>query len=108
MNGLLNRGRKQGGTLKLKDTDGSIMSTDSAVAERFNTYFFDSGGFDQYLQGPFSQSIYLSPTDAQEVNKTIWGLKNKSTLISKIEPLKIANSCLNKFSCTMTSIINSS
>ena len=124
INGLLNRGRKQGSAFRLRDPDGSILSTDSAVAERFNTYFsgiaaniksqinsrrtFDPGGFDEYLQGPCSQSIYLSPTEAHEVNKTICSLKNKSTLDSKIEPMKIANSCSNNFSCTIANIVNSS
>ena len=60
------------------------------------------------MLGPCSQSIYLSPTDALEVNKTICSLKNKSTLDSKIEPIKIANNCSDKFSCTISNIVNSS
>ncbi|KAL5267870.1 hypothetical protein ACHWQZ_G004797 [Mnemiopsis leidyi] len=124
INGLLNRGKKLTGTYRLRDSGGSFVSTDSAVAEKFNTYFsgiaaniksqissrrtFDPGGFNKYLLGPSSQSIYLSPTNALEVNKTISSLKNKSTLDSKIEPIKIANNCSDKFSCTISNIVNSS
>ena len=124
INGLLNRGKKLTGTYRLRDSGGSFVSTESAVAEKFNTYFsgiaaniksqissrrtFDPGGFNEYLLGPSSQSIYLSPTNALEVNKTISSLKNKSTLDSKIEPIKIANNCSDKFSCTISNIVNSS
>ena len=52
----------------LKDTDGTILNSGGAVAEKFNGYFsgiaaniksqasarrtFDSGGIQQYLHGP--------------------------------------------------------
>ena len=123
INGLLNRGKKTADHIRLKDTDGSIVSSEKAVADRFNGYFssiaaniktqiaarrtFDPGGFKQYLKSPCPNSIFLSPTSSTEVHDTIRKLKNKSTLDCKIEPLKIANSSQN-FTETFAKVINSS
>ena len=51
--------------------------------------------------------MFLKPTSHGEVQKIISGLKNKSTLDCKIEPLKIANSCEN-FTRALANVINSS
>ena len=123
INGLLNRNRKKFGHTRLKDDDGTIISSDLAVAEKFNGYFsgiaasikrqiaarrtFDPGGFKQFLKASCSNSMFLKPTSHGEVQKIISGLKNKSTLDCKIEPLKIANSCEN-FTRALANVINSS
>ena len=99
------------------------MSSDAAVAEKFNGYFstiaanikrqisarqtFDPGGFQQYLPNSCSQSIYLKPTDSTEIQSIIVRLKNKATLDTKIEPLKVASSC-QKFLTILTQVVNTS
>ena len=121
--GLLNRGRKGTGRIRLKDTDGTILSTDQAVAEKFNGYFsniaakiksqisarqtFDPGGFQDFLHDSCSESLYLKPAEPSEIQKTILCLKNKATLDSKIEPLKVASSCQN-FLLILTKVVNAS
>ena len=123
INGLLNRKRRGSDQVRLKDTDGTILSTNSAVAEKFNGYFssiaatiksqissrqtFDPGGFQDYLTGSCPTSIYLEPATPTEIHRIIIGLKNKATLDSKIEPLKIASTCQN-FVCTFATVVNTS
>ena len=124
INGLLNRNKcKHSENFQLKEPDGTTLSTDAAVSEKFNSYFssiaaniktqistrqtFDPGGFQEYLHGSNENSIHLSPTDPIEVHKIIGGLKNKATLDTKIEPLKIANSSHN-FTSALSHVINSS
>ena len=123
INGLLNRKRKGTDRIRLRDTDGTILSTDEAVAEKFNGYFsniaaniksqistrqtFDPGGFQGYLHDSCQQSIYLKPAEPIEIHRTIVGLKNKATLDSKIEPLKVASTCQN-FVVTLAKVINAS
>ena len=109
--------------MRLKDTDGTILSTDKAVAERFNSYFssiaaniksqigprqtFDPGGFQKYLGNSCTNSLYLKPTEPAEIQNIIKSLKNKATLDSKIESLKIAGDCDN-FATALSRIINDS
>ena len=123
INGLLNRNRKGTDRIRLKDTDGTILSTDQAVAEKFNGYFsniaakiksqiatrqtFDPGGFQDFLHDSCSESLYLKPADPSEIQKTILCLKNKATLDSKIEPLKVASSCQN-FLAVLSEVVNAS
>ena len=49
--------------------------------------------------------MYLKPTVPSEIHDVISGLKNKATLDSKIEPLKIANNCPN-FATALSNTIN--
>ncbi|KAL5253023.1 hypothetical protein ACHWQZ_G015697 [Mnemiopsis leidyi] len=123
INSLLNRSKKTTDRIRLKDAEGSIISSDKAVADRFNSYFssiaaniktqiaarrtFDPGGFKQYLKSPCSESIFLKPTSWHEVHDIAQRLKNKSTLDCKIEPLKIAITS-QKFTETFAKVINSS
>ncbi|KAL5249657.1 hypothetical protein ACHWQZ_G018500 [Mnemiopsis leidyi] len=123
INGLLNRSKKSADHIRLKDTDGSIISSKKAVADRFNSYFssiaaniktqidarrtFDPGGFKQYLKSPCPNSIFLNPTSSTEVYDIIRKLKNKSTLDCKIEPLKVANAS-SKFTEMFAKVINTS
>ena len=115
--------RRVSDQIRLRDTDGTILSTNSAVAEKFNGYFssiaaniksqissrqtFDPGGFQDYLTGSCPTSIYLEPATPTEIHRIIIGLKNKATLDSKIEPLKIASTCQN-FVCTFGTVVNTS
>ena len=123
INGLLNRKKKTAEHMRLKDTDGTILSTDKAVAERFNSYFssiaaniksqigprqtFDPGGFHEFLSSSCTNSLYLKPTEPAEIQNIIISLKNKATLDSKIEPLKIAGGCIS-FASALANIINNS
>ena len=123
MNSLLNRKIKQHDTIKLKDKDGNVISSQREVAEKFNNYFssiasniksqisarqtFDPGGFENFLSGPSSNSIYLRPVTPVEVSDVITNFKNKATLDTKIEPMKIANSDF-KFTNVLACIVNSS
>ncbi len=123
INKLLNRKVNASGTIKLKDSDGNIMSTNTDVAEKFNAYFssiasnlkenmrtrltFDPGGFHNFLHNSCTNSMYIKPVDASEVFQVINKFQNKSTLDTKIGPLKIAN-CSSKFTETLAKVVNSS
>ena len=122
INSLLNRKKSKPTSIKLTDEDGSI-STPAAVAEKFNDYFsniapkikseissrttFDPGGTQSTLRNATPSSIYLKPVTATEIQDVINLLKNKATLDTKIEPLKIANSCPS-FTSVLAHVINSS
>lgn len=123
INTLLNRKSNRSGAIKLKDLHGNIISTNKDVSEKFNGYFsgiasnlkseisgrtvFDPGGFQEFLQGPCTNTIDLKPTAADEVHRIINDFKNKSTLDTKVEALKIANNCFN-FTNALAKVINSS
>ena len=123
INGLLNRSVRNRESIKLKNEDGNIISRSSEVAAKFNEYFssiasniktqisarltFDPGGFQNFLQAPTSNSIYLSPVTPSEVQDVINKLKNKATLDTKIAPMKIANDD-PKFTGAIAEIVNSS
>ena len=123
INSLLNRTNKKPVHIRLKDNDGTVVGTDQAVAENFNSYFssiaaniksqisarqtFDPGGFREHLHCPCPNSIYLKPTRPAEIHNVISSLKIKATLDTKIQPLKIAGTCLN-FTNTLAKIINNS
>ena len=123
INSLLNRKPAKSGTPKLIDDDGSTISTPAAVAKKFNDYFsniapkikaeissrttWDPGGTQETLRDPTANSIYIRPVNPSEVTDIIDLFKNKATLDTKIEPLKIASSCEN-FTVALTKIINSS
>ena len=124
INSLLNRSSsRKDTTIKLKDKDGNIVSSNSHVAEMFNEYFsniannlkshisartiFDPGGYEQFLTGRVANTIYLQPADVSEVFETINKLKIKATLDTKIEPLKVANKCFN-FTITIARLISNS
>ena len=107
INGLLNRSVRNRESIKLKNEDGNIISRSSEVAAKFNEYFssiasniktqisarltFDPGGFQNFLQAPTSNSIYLNPVTPSEVQDVINKLKNKATLNTKIAPMKTEN-----------------
>ena len=123
INSLLNRKSSKSSTLKLTGDDGSIISSPVAVAEKFNDYFsniapkikaeissrttFDPGGMRATLPNSPANSIYIQPVNATEVHDIIEKFKNKATLDTRIEPLKIANSCEN-FTTTLAEVVNSS
>ena len=123
INNLLNRTKSRSGPIKLKDENGQILSTNIDVATKFNNYFsniasnlksqissrriFDPGGFQQFLSNPVSNSMYLGTVDSSEIHSTINKFKNKTTLDTKIEPLKIANSCLG-FTEILAKVISNS
>ena len=123
INGLLNRKSANTGPIKLSDDDGNMISTPSAVAEKFNDYFsniapkikaeiasrttFDPGGIPGSMRSPSPNSIYIKPVSASEVQGVINLFKNKATLDTKIEPLKIAGSCEN-FATVLAKVISSS
>ncbi len=111
INSLLNRTKShKNSTIKLKDSDGNGVSSNSKVAEMFNEYFtniatdlksqistrttFDPGGFKKYLTGRIDSSIYLTSVEESEIRDIISNLKNKATLDTKTEPLKLANNCM--------------
>ena len=52
-------------------------------------------------------SIYLEPATPTEIHRIIISLKNKATLDSKIESLKIASTC-QKFVSTFATVVNTS
>ena len=123
INTLLNRKLKEKNSIKLKGDDGSIISNGTDVAAKFNNYFsniasnikaqisarqtFDPGGFSRYLRNPTANSMYLRPVTPTEVSEVILKFKNKSTLDTKIGPMKVANHN-SKFTGVISTIINSS
>ena len=123
INNLLNRKVKSREHIKLKNLDGTISSSSSDVASKFNEYFsniasniktqirtrevFDPGGFQEFLHSPSQNSVYIKPTVPTEVHSVIKSFKNKATLDTKIGPLKLANSSYN-FTSALSKVINSS
>ena len=123
INSLLNRKPKNSSSIKVTDSKGNLISTSQNVAEEFNNYFskiastvkeqisarmvFDPGGFEKFLQNPCQNSLFLRQTDNYEVHDIVSGFKNKSTLDTRIEPLKIANNCFN-FTDVLSKIVNAS
>ena len=128
INSLLNRNVKHSGPIKLRDESGNILSSHSDVSAKFNEYFsniasniksqisarqtFDPGGFEDFLQDGRRtdtglSSIELRPVTPSEINKVIKKFKNKATLDTKIEPMKLAN-LDTKFTDILAVIINSS
>ena len=123
INKLLNRKGKTSNSTKLKDSNGNIISTSLDVAEKFNDYFssiasnlkeqmaprttFDPGGFLNYLNNSCSNSMYIKPVAASEIYQVINKFQIKSTLDTKIGPLKIANSSF-KFTETLANVVNTS
>ena len=123
INNVLGRKVYHKEAIKLKDDEGSLISSSSHVAEKFNDFFsniasnlkaentgmkiFDPGGFSKFLGSPSVNCMYLRKTHAGEIHSIIKNFKNKATLDTKIGPLKIANESY-AFTETLASIINSS
>ena len=118
INSLLNRKNKKSGTIKLKDSDGKVISNRNSVAESFNEYFSniasnlksrsnDAGHNQAAMPDRVPTSMYTRPVDSSEVYDIIKNLKNKATLDTKVNPLKIANANF-KFTDTLAKIITSS
>ena len=93
------------------------------VAEKFNEYFANIASnlknknseamqhnlneFRNFMPNPVQNSMHTRPVDSSEVHEIIRNMKNKSTLDTKVCPLKIANSDF-KFTNTLAKIITSS
>ena len=123
INGLLNRSKHQQNAIKLKDSMGCVIKGPTKVAENFNTYFTNIAeklksdnqqnshnnltDHKIFMENPSTNSIFLNPTDPEEVMKTIDTLKNKSTSDTKICALKAANKT-PIISIILSNIINSS
>ena len=123
INGLLNRSKHHQKTIKLRDSEGCMIKGPTKVAENFNNYFTniaeklklnnrlnsDNKSTDHkiFLENPSANSIFINPTDPEEVKKTIDSLKNKSTSDTKICALKAANKT-PIISIILSDIINSS
>ena len=120
INTLLNRNRKRGSIKKMIDKTGNIASTPSSIAEHFNDYFTNiasnmKGTHDtqpgnhhqQFVRQKEKSKIFLDKVWSQEIFSTINSLKNKATLDTKINALKIANTSL-KFTETLADAINKS
>ena len=123
INKLLGRKGKQNSKFKLRRDDGNLINSNRDVAEHFNAYFaniatrikeqisarttFDPGGHARYLDSQVEESMFISPTDPVEIQRTICTLKNKATQDVKVEPLKIAKDC-PKFCEILSNVVNSS
>jgi exonuclease III len=121
INKLLNRGKKKVSISKLQDSSGEIVSTPSAIAQKFNLYFSNiasnlknsrstrhSADPESYLTTPsVAQTIYLNPVSSAEVLGIIKNLKNKATLDSKVSAVKIASENQN-FNSTLARVISAS
>ncbi len=123
INELLNRKTRNSEPIKLKGEDGNIISSSAEVANSFNDYFsniasnikshiraretFDPGGFETFLHNPSSDFFSINPVQPDEVYNVIKSFKNKATLDTKIEPLKIANSNYS-FTTALAKVINTS
>ena len=123
INSLLNRNQKKCGVSKLQDSTGTVTNTPQAIAEKFNEYFgniatnlkaqnnaraqYPQGEFRNFLREPVQNSIFLKPVDSGEIHEIVKKLKNKSTLDTKINALKIANNDI-KFTNALAKVITSS
>ena len=122
INSLLNRNTKKGGVSSLKDSDGNIVNTPAAIAEKFNDYFSniasnlkakisdytsDSHNFRKFLSTPVSNCMHIKPVLAYEISEIVRKMKNKSTLDTKVCALKIA-ALDNKFNEALARVITAS
>lgn len=123
INTLLNRKSNRADPIKLHDDNGTLLKSSSEVAEKFNNYFTniaanlkskisarsaqDPTGFREFLNNPSQHSIYLRPVEPGEVHNIIMNFKNKATLDTKMNVLKIANSSFH-FTHALARVINKS
>ena len=104
------------------DKTGNVVSTPSSIAEHFNDYFTNiasnmkgtakthdtqPGNHQQFLRQKEKSKIFLDKVWSQEIFSAINSLKNKATLDTKINALKIANTS-PKFTETLADAINKS
>ena len=106
INSLLNRNTKKSGVSSLKESNGNIVNTPVAIAEKFNEYFSniasslkskidandsrDSDSFSKFLSNPTNNCMFIKPVVAFEIAEIVKNMKNKSTLDTKVCALKIA------------------
>ena len=123
INKLLDRKIKIRSAIKLHDDEGNLIDKPKDVASQFNKYFssiasnlkenisprtvFDPGGFTEFLGKPSLNSMYLQPAQSYEIAKIIDNFKNKATLDTRMNALKIANNC-EKFVDVLCEMINCS
>jgi exonuclease III len=122
INILLNRNTKKSGVSSLKDSNGNLINTPSAIADKFNEYFSNIAlnlkskispnvttpdSFRKYLTNPISNCMPIEPVVAIEISDIVKKLKNKSTLDTKICALKIAASD-NTFNEVLAQVITAS
>ena len=125
INSLLNRHVRKSSNLKLKDSEGNVISDPLQVAKKFNCYFTniakklknESGlgtgtgpsltRINCNLGDPVARSIILAPTSPFEIGNIINALKLKSTSDTKICAIKTA-SLTNNFNLVLANIVNSS
>ena len=81
---------------EIQDTDGGVVSDPGAISEEFNNYFSSIGreladnftpsnDYLQYLDSPYRENFYFSPTTLQEVSSIMDQLKTKSAGIDEIK-----------------------
>ena len=63
--------------------------------------------FENFLRAPVSNSIYIGPVSSSEIYEIVKNMKNKATLDTKVNPLKIANTD-DKFTKVLAKVINAS
>ena len=121
INTLLNRSRPKHQTFHLRSSENDVIKDPRDVAESFNKNFAsiadrlkslnksDANDVNHrsFLTQPVSNSIFIHPTDPNEINRIITALQNKTTSDYKIPALKAA-SLSHKFNVTLADIINSS
>ena len=120
INSLLNRYKAKSSSIKLYDDYGNIVNYPQEIAEKFNNYFSTIAdklksqtctsenlvnNHKTFMCNPVSNSIYLMPTHATEINDTINSLKLKTTSDTKIKALKAA-ATIPSFNHILTSIVN--
>ena len=123
INNLLNRNKKKFSIKKVVDKEGNLINTPSQLAEHFNYYFSNvassmksthnesNGGsrnmHQQFLRHKERKEMKLEEVWPQDVFEIIKSLKNKATLDTKINALKIANTS-RKITEILASAINKS
>ena len=122
INGLLNRKKKRCDFISLHDERGNNSS--NTVAEQFNEYFSNIASklkgennrecefneheqVDNHMPNPVPNSMYIRKVEGSEVYNIIKDMKNKATLDTKVNPLKIANSDF-KFTDALAKVISAS
>lgn len=119
INEILNRGKQlNNGNIALQTNEGIITNQDK-VANAFNNFFAKIGpnlsskitcnkNFNDYLVNNTTQSMFISPTDKDEILKLISKLNpNKATTISDI-PVKLLKLAGNVLSEPLALLFNQS
>ena len=119
INNITNRTTSKKSVDQILD-DGSIIDDPHTMAEKFNNFFVNIGSnlakqiipvkkkTLDFMEGDFSNSIFLNPTAEEEIGDIITNLKNSKSTGQDNIPTKIIKHCKLELSSILSHIFNQS